>query len=529
LLRIELSRFLSPRVPTNLLVQQVLPEANRIIILAQSTAPTSICPSCGHASGRVHSHYQRTLADLPWQGQIAVLRLRVRRFRCGTAACPRKIFTERLPEVTVSRARKTLRLADIQRHIALALGGKQGSSLAARLAMPVSATTLLDMLRRAVPTVPEHGPRVLGVDDWAWRRSGRYGTILCDLEQRCVIDLLPDRRAETLAAWLKRHPGVEVISRDRAGAYADGARQGAPAAMQVADRWHLLENCSRALLEAVRRRRAEVQAAAHVITANDAATPDEPPPMTSAEQRQWERWQRNRQIYEQVMRLHSEGLSIKAIVRQLPIGRNTVRRWLRGASPELRRPRRNLLEPYRAFLEQRWTQGCHNGAQLWRELRQAGFDGGLRVVTEWATRQRLAALPTRLASDFTTLPSRHIARILAADPQTLNEPERRYSEQLCAASPSLAWVHDLAVRFASMVRERKSEDLDGWLAEAAVSELKSFANGLDQDKAAVEAALSLPWSNGQTEGQITRLKLIKRQMYGRAKFDLLRARVLQAA
>ncbi|HKO17755.1 MAG TPA: ISL3 family transposase [Acidobacteriaceae bacterium] len=529
LLWIELSCFLSPRVPTSLLVQQVLPEANRVIILARSTASTSICPSCSHASGQVHSRYQRTLADLPWQGQIAILRLQVRRFRCGTAVCPRQIFTERLPDVTASRTRKTLRLADIQHHIALALGGKQGSSLAARLAMPVSATTLLDMLRRAVPAVPEQGPRVLGVDDWAWRRSGRYGTILCDLEQRRVVDLLPDRRAETLAAWLRRHPGVAVISRDRAGAYADGARQGAPTAIQVADRWHLLENCSRALLETVRRCRAEVQAAAHVIAANNTATPDEPPPMTSAERQQWGRWQRNRQTYEQVIRLHRAGLSIKAIVRQLPIGRNTVRRWLRGASPELRRPRRNLLEPHRTFLERRWAEGCHNGAQLWRELRQAGFAGGLRVVTEWATRQRLAIHPTRVVSNFTMLASRHIARILAADPQTLNEPERSYSERLCAASPSLARVHDLVVRFASMVRERKSEDLDDWLAEAAESELKSFANGLDQDKAAVKAALSLPWSNGQTEGQITRLKLIKRQMYGRAKFDLLRTRVLQAA
>jgi len=238
--------------------------------------------------------------------------------------------------VTASRARKTLRLADIQRPIALALGGKQGSSLAARLAMPVSATTLLDMLRRAVPAVPEHGPRVLGVDDWAWHRSRRYGTILCDLEQRRVIDLLLDRRSETFAVWLRRHLGVEVISRDRAGAYADGAGQGAPTAIQVADRWHLLENCSRALLEAVRRRRAEVQAAAHVIAAKDIATLGEPLPMTSAERRQWERWQRNRQTYEQVIRLHREGLSIKAIVRKLPSGRNTARRWLRGASPELR-------------------------------------------------------------------------------------------------------------------------------------------------------------------------------------------------
>jgi transposase len=527
--RTELIRHLLPLIPADLLVEQVLPEPDRVVILSRPKSPVSTCPLCGVASGRVHSHYLRTLADLPWQGRLVALRVQARRFRCATRGCPRRVFAERLPEVTAPRARRTARLADIQRHIGLALGGEAGSRLAHRLTMPVGATTLLAMLRRGAPETPTQAPRVLGVDDWAWRRGRRYGTILVDLERRRVVDLLPDRRAGTLIAWLRDRPGVEVISRDRGGTYADAARRGAPEAVQVSDRWHLLENCSRALLDVVRRRRAEVRAAAWEGAVQTETAPALPPPMTSAERRHWERWRRQRDTYDEVVRLRREGLPIKEIVRRLGIGRNTARRWLRGSTPDPFRPRRSVLEPHRAMLERRWAEGCHNGAQLWRELRDAGFRGGLRVVTEWATRQRLAGRPGRPGSSFAAPPLRRVARMLTADPSTLQEEERQYLGRLLATSAPLALARDLALRFAAIVRERREGDLDRWLADAAGSEMRSFADGLRQDEAAVRAALELPWSNGQTEGQITRLKLVKRQMFGRAKLDLLRARVLEAA
>jgi transposase len=523
-----LLRRLLPLIPAGRLVQQVLPEPDGIVILCRSTSSASVCPVCGKTSARVHSHYQRHLADLPCQGRIVVLRVQVRRFRCATDGCPHRVFAERLPEVVPPRARRTARLADIQHHIALALGGEAGSRLAQRLMMPVGATTLLGMLRQRAAATPTSAPRVLGVDEWAWRRGHRYGTILVDLEQRRVVDLLPDRNAETLAAWLGEHPGTEIVSRDRSASFADAARRAVPNAVQVADRWHLLENCSHALLEAVQRHRADVRAAAQPMAAEVGAT-QEPPPMSSAEQRRWTRWRRQCEAYDDVMRLNKEGVPIKAIVRRLGVGRNTVRRWLRGAAPDPFRRRRSILEPHYALLERRWSEGCHNGAQLWRELRDTGFRGGLRVVTEWATRRRLAEHPGRAALSITAPPLRRVARLLTSEPSALPVEERHYLNRLLAISAPLMRARELALRFAAIVRERKIGDLDNWLAEAAESELRSFANGLKQDEAAVRAALKLPWSNGQTEGQITRLKLIKRQMYGRAKCDLLRARVLQAA
>jgi len=542
------SKRLLPLVPADLVFEQVLPTPDHITVMCRSRIAAPVCPGCGYPSSRRHSSYPRRLADLPWQGRRVQVEVQVRRLRCGRPGCEHRIFAERLPAAAGPYAQRTARLDSLQHHIGLALGGKAGARLAERIGTPVSGATLLRLVRRDAPATPSTAPRVVGVDDWAWKRGQRYGTVLVDLERHTVVDLLPDCEADSFAAWLQAHPGVEVIARDRGAGYADGGRRGAPDAVHVADRWHLLENCSAAVLDAVKRHLATVRAATNPISdapgaatgaVAPAADPNAPPPMTSTQRLQYEGWQRRVQVHGEVMRLHQQGVPIRHVARELALSRNTVRRWVRGEQPELHRPRMHSLDPWRAVLERRWVEGCRNGAQLWRDLRDAGFKGGMRVVTEWASRQRLAApeqqpgpapasavrSPIRPAA----YPARRVARMLTADPAVLAEPDRAYVERLLALSPALAMVHAVAQRFEALVRARSADALTSWLAEAENSDLRGFAAGLRQDEQAVYAALTLPWSSGQVEGQVTRLKLIKRQGYGRARLDLLRARLIRTA
>jgi transposase len=211
------------------------------VALLVSTAPTALCPCCGTTSDRVHSRYRRTVADLPCQGRVVALRLVVRIFRCTPADCPRRIFGERLPGVLPCQARSTARLADAHRDIAFALGGEAGSRLAGSLDMPTSPDTLLRRVKGWSPEpVPE--PRCVGIDDGAIRKGQRYGTLLIDLERGRVLGLLPGRDGEALKAWLRGHPGIEVVPRDRWAAFAQAAAEAAPQARPVADRFHRLKD-----------------------------------------------------------------------------------------------------------------------------------------------------------------------------------------------------------------------------------------------------------------------------------------------
>jgi len=542
------SKRLLPLVPADLVVNHVLPTPDCLTILCQSRIAAPVCPGCGHPSSRRHSSYPRRLADLPWQGRRVQVEVQIRRLRCGRPGCAQRIFAERLPTAAGPHAQRTARLGSLQHHIGLALGGKAGARLAERIGTPVSGATLLRLVRRGAPAASDTGPRVLGVDDWAWKRGQRYGTVLVDLEHHAVVDLLPDREADSFAEWLRAHPGVEVIARDRGAGYADGGRRGAPGAVHVADRWHLLENCSAAVLEAVKRNMPALRAAAQpassapaaaATTVPPAANPDAPPPMTSAQQLQWQGWQRRVQVHGEVMRLHQQGVPVRHIARDLALSRNTVRRWVRGEQPELHRPRMHSLDSWRAVLERRWTEGCRNGAQLWRDLRDLGFKGGMRVVTEWTNRQRLTeperqtrpapASAMQRSPRPAAYPPRRVARMLAADLSSLADLDRGYVERLLLLSPALAAARDLAQCFGALVRTHSADALTPWLADAEDGELRGFAAGLRQDEQAVRAALALPWSSGQVEGQVTRLKLVKRQGYGRAKLDLLRARLIHAA
>jgi transposase len=482
---------------------------------------------------------------LPWSCLRIRLVLRVRRFFCDNAACPRTIFVERLGAAIRAYARRTSRLDSQLRVLAHALGGQAGAVLVQKMGMPVSASTLLRLLR-PTPEPAVTTPRVLGIDDFALRKGHTYGTILVDLERHQPIDLLPDRTAETLAAWLRAHPGVEIISRDRARAYADGAAQGAPNATQVADRFHLLTNLREALQKVLERQTQALQAAAAQLAAQstpaliadkpapvEAALPVPPAPVAEAESRPPSRRQ---MVFVEVQALREQGLSQRQIADRLQIHRQTVRRYINAHAFPKRRPPRPVseIQQHRTYLHQRWAEGCHTLTVLWSELKARGYTGSYSSVRRaLASRLRQeAAHPSARPPEPTAqaLSPRQAAWLLVLDPEKLKPEEQAYRVALQALSPAADAAQRLAQRFVKMVGDRDAQALDAWLADAAASpvpELQRFAGSLRHDYAAVSAALKLPWSNGQTEGQVNRLKLIKRQMFGRAKLALLRLRVLR--
>ncbi len=510
------------------------------------TSVTTACPLCHQPSRHVHSRYTRTLADLPWARIPVRLRLRVRRFFCDQTDCRRRIFSERLDPAIAAYARRTRRLEALLESLGVSLGGEAGALLSHRSGMPTSPTTLLRLLRRAAePKLPT--PRVLGVDDWAKRKRHTYGTILVDLERHRPVDLLPDREPNSLAAWLRAHPGVEIITRDRSSDYAQGAAEGAPHAVQVADRWHLLGNWRDALQRLLERHPEQLRAAAKQVaeattlvpreTPSEAtaapAEPDGTPPAPATESARPPSAAEVR--YAEIQALRQVGLSQRAISRKLRLHRQTVRRYFKAASmPERGRGPQCIssVHPYLEYLKRRWAEGCHSRMELWKELQQQGYHGSYssvhRALARFPRVTTRGALPQR-SGEAPRLSAPQASWLLVRPAEDLTPQEEAKCAALLEKCSAAAVVYPLSQRFGQMVRERQAEKLEAWFAEAAVSsvpELRHFASSLRRDEAAVRAAMTLPWSNGQVEGQVNRLKTIKRQMYGRGQFDLLRRRVL---
>jgi transposase len=421
--------------------------------------------------------------------------------------------------------------------------------------MPISRMTCLRVLR-ATPQPPLSTPQVLGVDDFALRKGRVYGTILVDLPQRRPVDLLPDRTAETFATWLREHPGVDTIVRDRSGEYARGASEGAPQARQVVDRWHLLVNLREALERLLTRRHAHLCVLGASQELKDQLAHRQlhhPRPLRqpSAKEAAIHQAHRARRYahYEQVRALHGIGLPLTQIAQRLGLSWRTARNFAYAETfPERAtiKPRASQIDRYARYLEQRWAAGCTNASQLWREIQAQGYTGTRKQVARWAQHQRTEPAPTtptkygrptqrtesRGSYTVTRLPSpRELVWTLLRDPEQLEEADKIVLEHL-RQDEVIASAHDLAQSFQTMVRQRQADQLDVWFqkcSSAEAVELQNFAASLRREEDAIAAALSEPWSTGPVEGQITRLKSIKRQMYGRANFDLLRRRVLQAA
>jgi transposase len=385
--------------------------------------------------------------------------------------------------------------------------------------IPVSNDTLLRVVRRRT-MLPREPLVVAGIDDWAFRRNCRYGTIVCDLERRRIVALLPDREKATVQAWLSERPTIKIVSRDRGGGYGEAANKALPDAIQVADRWHLMENASTAFLDAVRRSMRGIRVAIGATTIN-------PELLTCAESLRYQGYLRRRDAHAAIAALVRNGVPLKEIVRRTGHSRNLVRQISRGGGNDVFRTRQSTLDRHLPFLDSQWTDGCRNGTELWRRLIGLGFKGSLRVVSEWATRRRRADK----ASDqqLQRIPAaRTIAKLMTTKRDHLTRSETVTVAAIETGLPTLADARALVERFQVMIRQKIESELETWIIESKRSLIASFANGIARDKAAVQAAIALPWSNGQVEAQITKLKLVKRQMYGRAKLDLLQARLIGA-
>jgi len=398
--------------PSRLRLDRLRVDGATITVVMATTPTRSACPLCGIASSGVHSRYVRTLADLPWHGVAVTVQLTVRRFVCETESCTRRIFAERLPGIVAPYARRTARLSEAFELIGFALGGEAGARVLHHLAMAGSLDTVLRVIRAV--SLDEHAdPRILGVDDFAFRRGHRYGTILVDLERHRVIDLLPDRKPETLIAWLKQHASPEIISRDRGGSYAEAARRGAPDATQVADRFHLLKNLTETLETFFLRHRSALREAAAITTAE--RTPPESETLPQDEMYQGKRkspqnWQQRAEEaslakhaarvarYEQVRTLYEKGADIADIARRLEMSRRTVYHYVRMDGPPERRrlgrrPGSRVLAPYEPYILKRWKEGCHNGTKLWREIKEQGFAYSVTNVYRFVAHLRREGKP----------------------------------------------------------------------------------------------------------------------------------------
>ncbi|MGX4688808.1 ISL3 family transposase [Streptomyces sp. JNUCC 63] len=510
-----------------------------VTMRARARSAGADCPHCGSASGRVHGRYMRRLADAAVGGASVVIELLVRRFKCPNPACPAVTFAEQIAGLTSPHARYTPLVRKQLTSIALALAGRAGARLAGVLGLQVAKDTLLRLVR-ATPEEPMGEIRVLGVDDFALRKGDSYATILVDLERRRPVDVLPGRDAEPLAAWLKGHPEVEIICRDRAGAYAEGARSGAPQAVQVADAWHLWHNLGEAVEKTVSAHHACVRTAFENTVPTAPPASDDiwqtSPPAPAAEMldvcgRERRLVTRTRERYAAVRHLLDDGSTLEEICRKLRLDRSTVRRFARATSVDellvKATNRSTILDEYTPYLHQRWNEGCHNSAQLHQEIVALGFAGSIQTV-----RRYLRPFKAATAAPPVHRPAprpRRIVRWIMTDLGNLTADDAADLKEIRTSCPELDAVTHHVRDFAAMMRDLRGDQLPAWMERVLADDLPalhSLINGLSRDINAVMAGLSTPWSSGQVEGQVTRTKLLKRQGYGRANLDFLRKRIL---
>jgi transposase len=528
-------------------VRRVEDTGDAVVISASCITSPRCCPACGPVSSRVHGGYSRTVADGAAGGRPVLIILRVLRFPCLDPSCPKVTFAVQEDGLTSRYCRRSVPLTGMLTGFGLELAGRAGARLAARLGIAVHSSTLL----RLVAGLPEReaatAPEILGIDDFALRKGHVYGTVLVNMDTGDVVDMLPDREAATVEAWLKKHPGTALICRDRAGAYAEAASAGAPDAIQVADRWHLWHNLAGYAEKTAGRHRACLLAAGRGTQDGDGrqegeglpggSCPDQenqlpPDGFLDAHGRERRLVARTRERYADIRARLDAGQSQAAISRDTGLTAKTVRRFTRaqGIDELLVKAvtRESKLDEFKPYLCRRWDNGIRDAAVLHAELRERGWTGSVKTVQRYVAPFRKTAAP---AGPPPAVPkTRQITRLLLTRPGHLQPGEQAQLADIRARCPHLDSLAGHIGAFAEMMANLTgAAGLDAWLAAVEADdqpELHSFATGVRSDKEAVVNGLTLPCSSGRVEGTVNKIKMIKRQMYGRAGFALLRRRVM---
>ncbi|WP_077889190.1 ISL3 family transposase [Escherichia coli] len=461
---------------------------------------TAQCPECFKRSDSVHSCRRRRLQHLPCSGQTLWLVFSVRHWYCRNPACSRKIFAESLAPFASSHQQSSQALQNLQRQLGLIAGGEAGKRAATAVGLRCSADTLL---RRVIntPETKQSGAPHVGIDEWAWHRGHRYGTLIVNLDTHRPLVLLPGRDQRTLATWFRKYPEIQVVSRDRSGVYATAAREGAPQARQVADRWHLLKNIGDALERMMYRHIPLIRLIASELSPKKSPEPELSVPaalLRRPERLKQQTRKKRHQRWTEVMALHNKGCSFREISRITGLSRVTVSRWVRsGTFPEMstRPPKRGLLDPWREWLKEQRESGNYNASRIWREM--------VSRVSRWLMPWRIIRGEENYASRFISL--------------------------MCEKEPELKIAQQLVLEFYRILKNQNKSQLSSWFTrvhESGSAEFRRVVAGMEADAAAICEAISSRWSNGVVEGHVNRLKMLKRQMYGRAGFELLRQRVM---
>jgi transposase len=491
------------------LVIEGVEDAGGWIVVRASTRGGAVgCPGCGSLTLRVHAFEERIPADVPVDGRRVIVRVRVRRMRCPVPECVVQTFREQVPGVLERYQRRTVRLTEQLRSIVRELAGRASARLAPELGIATGKDTAVRTLL-GIPLPNRPVPRVLGIDDFALRRSHVYATVVIDADTGQRLDVLPGRGSDVVADWLRAHPGVEVVCRDGSAAYAQAVTEVLPKAVQVADRWHLWNGLGEAVGKEV--------AAHSACWAGKTGLQDGPRARSTIE-----RW---RHVHE----LLDQGVGLLECARRLNLALNTVKRYARAATPDrIRRVpqyRPTLVDPYRDHLRRRRAEEpAIPATQLFAEIREIGYPGSMNLLVRYLNQGRTD-------DDRPHLSPRRVARLLRTRPKNLTPTQHNRLGELVAACPEMTALQDLVGAFAALLRpdQHNATGLDTWISAAQSADLPhvhSFAQGLFQDHAAVTAAVTTPHHNGRTEGVNTRTKMLKRQMYGRAGLELLRHRIL---